>query len=226
MKIRFISCVLAGLVFETSVLKANDAFEFTVYRTLPGATVEERGDRIPAGVRVVPISATFHLDPTATTPEMTGSISNAVLEGGGPFELSVRSVSGVLLPGGSVRFSGDYLPATASGYFFDWTFAPSTNGELIWNGTSLWAGGHLWQIDISNLTLVPLPLLKISPVAGNAVEISWSSHFADHVLEHATHWIPTDWSTVTNAVVTRGDQLLILREHGESSQQYFRLRKP
>ncbi len=226
MKIRYPAGVLASLVFGASVLRADDAFEFTVYRTMPGATVEERGDRISAGVRVVPISATFHLDPTATTPEMTGLISNAVLEGGSPFELSVRSVSGVPLPGGSVRFTGDYLPAMDSGYFFDWTFTPSTNGELIWSGSSLWAGGHLWQIDISNLTLVPLPLLKISPVAGNAVEISWSSHFADHVLEQATHLIPTDWSTVTNAVVTRGDQLLIRRERGESSRQYFRLRKP
>src|SRR5437879_13852194 len=38
------------------------ALESGTYQTLPGATVEERGDRVPNGSRVVPLSATLKFD--------------------------------------------------------------------------------------------------------------------------------------------------------------------
>ena len=60
-----------------------------VYQTVPGATVEERGDRVPNRSRVVPLFATLAFDLSATEPSLTAVITNAVLEGGEPFSLTV-----------------------------------------------------------------------------------------------------------------------------------------
>jgi hypothetical protein len=80
------------------------------YQTLPGATVEERGDAVPNQSRVVPLSATLTFDLSTAPPSLVARISNAVLEGGAPFALTVRSSTGARVAfvsveaGASVRF--------------------------------------------------------------------------------------------------------------------------
>ena len=77
------------LVFEW---QACAALGSGIYETLPGATVEERGDRVPNGSRVVGLSATLTIDLGTAPPSLTAAIRNAVLEGGDPFALTVRIV--------------------------------------------------------------------------------------------------------------------------------------
>src|SRR6266550_8704804 len=84
---------------------AGAALESGVYQTVPGATVEERGDRVPNGSRVVPLFATLTFDLSAAEPSLTAVITNAVLEGGDPFALTVRSSSGARLVDGAYRFT-------------------------------------------------------------------------------------------------------------------------
>ncbi len=134
--------------------------ESGVYQTIPGSTVEERGDRVPNGSRVVPFSANVTFDLGAALPSLTAVIPNAVLEGGDPFALTVRSSSGAQLMDGTYQFTGDYLrdiyPAGTQ-YFFDWKFSTSTDGGVVWNGVTGWAGGHIWEVTISDIALVPEP---------------------------------------------------------------------
>jgi hypothetical protein len=139
---------------------ARAALESGVYQTLSGATVEERGDRVIGGSRIVPFSATLTFDLRASQPSLTAVIPNAVLEGGDPFQLTVRSSSGAQLADGTYRFMGDYLrdiSPSGTQYIFDWRFSTSTGGQTIWNGISGWAGGHIWQVTISDVTIVPEP---------------------------------------------------------------------
>src|SRR3989442_10796192 len=133
------------------------ALESGTYQTLPGATVEERGDRVPNGSRVVPLSATLKFDLGAAQPSLTAVISNAVLEGGDAFALTVHSSSGEKLMDGTYRFTGDYLGdiySSGTQYMFEWRFSTSTNGGVEWNGITGWGGGHAWYVTISNITLV------------------------------------------------------------------------
>src|SRR5262245_31152240 len=108
---------------------AGAALQSGDYRTLPDATVEERGDRVPGGSRIVPLSATLMFDLSTVPPSLTARISNAVLEGGDPFALTVRSDTGGRLADGTYRFTGDYLrdlEPSGTQYGFDWTFSTST----------------------------------------------------------------------------------------------------
>ena len=91
------------------VWPACAALESGVYQTVPGATVEERGDAVRSGSRVVPLSASLTFDLNGAQPSLTAVISNAVLEGGALFALTVRSSSGTRLSDGTYRFTGDYL---------------------------------------------------------------------------------------------------------------------
>jgi hypothetical protein len=207
---------------------ADAALESGVYQTLPGATVEERGDRVPNGSRVVPLCATVTLDLMAVPPALTALIPNAVLEGGDPFALTVRSSSGHQFADGTYRFTGDYLrdiyPAGTQ-YMFDWRFSASTNGQVVWNGATYWAGGHIWLVTISNITLVPQARLSIARVGAPSIQITWATNFTDHVLEYATNVPTAAWSTVTNAVSTVGDHRSVT-VYPDASQRLYRLRKP
>jgi len=136
------------------------ALESGVYQTIPGATVEERGDTVPNGSRIVPIFATLTFDLGPAQPSLTAVIPNAVLEGGDPFALIVRSSSGAKLVGDTYQFTGDYLRETnpsGTQYLFDWRFSTAGDGRIVWNGITQWAGGHIWQVTISDVTLVPEP---------------------------------------------------------------------
>src|SRR5262245_350037 len=62
-----------------------------VYQTPPDATVREWGDRVPNGSRMVPFFSTVRFDLSSSPPSLTGVITNAVLEGGAPFMLGIRS---------------------------------------------------------------------------------------------------------------------------------------
>src|SRR4029453_6922519 len=103
--------------------------------------------RVPNGRRVVPLFATLTFDLRAAEPLLRAVITNAVLEGGEPFALTVRSSSGAQFTNGEYRFTGDYLgeiEPVGTQYSFDWSFTTSTNGEVVWNGMTGWAGGHAW----------------------------------------------------------------------------------
>jgi len=204
------------------------ALESGVYQTPPGAIVEERGDRVPNGSRVMPFSATVTFDLSASPPTLTALMPNAVLEGADPFALTVRSVSGAQLIDGTYGFTGDYLrdisPASTQ-YLFEWRFSTSSDGRVVWNGVTGWAGGHIWQVTISDITLLPQARLSISWVGSASVQITWATNFADHVLECATSLPDAGWSTVTNAVDTAGDRLSVTVDT-DASKRFYRLHKP
>ena len=228
MKPRLTPAAAFGILVSLLAWPARAALESGVYQTLPGASVEERGDRVPNGNRVVPLGATVTLDLSATPPSLTAMIPNAVLEGGETFPLTIRSSSGVQLMDGTYRFMGDYLRElhpSGTQYLFDWRFSSSVDGQVVWNGINGWAGGHVWSVTISNLTLVPPARLSVSRMGAASVQITWATKFTDHVLEFATN-LPVDgWSTVTNAVSTIGDHLAVTVDAG-ASQRFYRLRKP
>jgi hypothetical protein len=199
-----------------------------VYQTFTGSTVLEWGVRVPNGSRNVPLFATLRFNFNAAQPLLSAEITNAVLEGGDAFRLTVRSSSGSQWSDGTYTFTGDYLGevnSSASQYLFDWRFSPSTNGQMTWNGTTDWAGGHAWYVVISNLTLVPVPWLTIERVDVAAAQVAWSTNFADHVLEFATGLPAVTWSPVTNAVSYAGDRASVTVDSSLSGL-FYRLRKP
>lgn len=209
-------------------LPACAALASGVYQTLSGATVREWGDRVPNGSRMVPLFATLRFDLTSTPPSLTAVMTNAVLEGGDPFALTIRSSSGSRLANGTYRFQGDYLREiypSGTQYGFDYQFSASTNGEVLWNGMDYWAGGHLWYVMISNITLVPVPWLDIAQVGPVSVQIAWATNFADHVLESTTRLPAPGWGTVTNAPVIAGERVSVTLDM-DVSIRFYRLRKP
>ena len=205
---------------------ASAALTSGTYQTLPNATVLEWGDRVPNRSRVVPFSALVTLELEVVPPAMTAAISDAVLEGGAPFALTVRSSSGTRQLDGAYRFTGDYLQAlypSGTQYGFNWSFSGSTNDEVVWNGITGWNGGHAWYVNISNLTLVLRPRLDIRP-AGDQITVSWPMTDSAYQLEQAAGLPSIDWSTVTNAVNVLADRFVVTVE-APAAQGYFRLRK-
>ena len=204
------------------------ALQNAVYQTSPVGIVREWGDRVPGNSRFVPLFATLTFDLQHSPPSFTGVITNAVLEGGNPFALTVRSSSGSRSPDGTYSFHGDYLgeiyPAGTQ-YLFDWHFSTTTNGGVIWDGTTYWSGGHLWFVNVTNLSMVLQPVLNISQEAGASVRIMWPTNFSDHVLESVTSLQSLSWGPVTNVPVTVGDQLSVTLTM-ETSECFYRLRKP
>lgn len=160
------------VVHVTLTPVAGAALESGVYYTVPGATVEEFGDRVAGGRRVVPMSAILTFDLDDGSSSLTAVIPNAVFEGGEPFELTVRSASAHRLPDGSYRFDGTYIPTPGLYYGFTWTFSTATDGSLRWNGSAGCACGHIWHVAISNVVIAPPPRLGITQV-GNMLEITW-----------------------------------------------------
>jgi hypothetical protein len=199
-----------------------------VYQTLPGATAHEWGDRVPDGSRMVPLFGTLRFDLSSAPPSLTAVITNAVLEGGDPFVLTLRSSSGSQLVDGTYEFMGDYLREiypSGTQYGFDYRFSASTNGEVLLNGMDYWAGGHLWYVMISNITLVPVPWLDIAHVGAVSVQIAWATNFADHVLEYTTSLPASSWGTVTDALSIVGERLSVTLDM-DVSNRFYRLRKP
>jgi len=175
---RRIALVLGLGFLLTLTSRACAALATGVYQTVAGATGEELGDRVPNRSRTVPLFATVTFDFSAVEPSLTAVITNAVLEGGDPFPLIVRSASGAKQVDGAYRFQGDYLRdiyPSGTQYLFDWRFSTSTNGEVVWNGTIDWAGGHLWYVTISNLTLVPVPWLNLARGPAGSIRITWAT---------------------------------------------------
>jgi hypothetical protein len=217
-----------GILVGVLAWPASAELETGVCQTVPGATVEERGERVPNGSRVLPLFATLTFDWMPAQPSLTAVITNAVLEGGEPFVLTVRSSSGTQLMDGTYRFTGDYLRdiyPSGTQYLFDWRFSTSTNGQVVWNGTTYWAGGHLWSVTISDITLMPRPWLRISAVGSASAQIAWATNFVDHILEYATNLPEAEWSTVTNTVTTVGDHLSVTVAP-DAPRRFYRLRKP
>jgi hypothetical protein len=216
-------CLAPGELAQAAIVSG-------VYRTVASATAEEFGDRVPGQTRVVPISAilTFQLD--TPEPSLMASISDAVLEGSAPFALEVRSAYGARRNDGSYWFTGDYLAditPTGTQYLFDWVFSETGDGQLLWNGITVWAGGHLWQVTVSNLTLVPdapQPHLEIA-VENAQLFVSWPASQAGYQLEQTASLTTPSWTNVTNAVVGTEGRLSITIDQ-INAQGFFRLRKP
>jgi hypothetical protein len=129
------------------------------YQTVPGSMVEEIGDHLTNGTpymgsptirhRFVPMTATLTFDFSGLSPTVTAVIHDAVFEGGPPFEATVSGV-GV---GNPLRFTGSYI-GPPEYYGFNWQFTPQADGSVLWNGSMGFAGGHLWQINVSDVMLV------------------------------------------------------------------------
>jgi hypothetical protein len=174
------------------------------------------------------MSATLMFDLRAPEPSLTAVITNAVLEGGDPFPLTVRNSLGLPLEDGAYRFTGDYLRdliPSGTQYLFDWSFSTSTNGDVVWNGTTAWAGGHAWYVAITNVALVPAASLSVARVGTGSVEMAWGTNFADYVLEYAGGLAASGWSPVTNVATSAGDRLAVTLEAG-GSNRFYRLRRP
>ena len=209
-------------------LHAFAALSSGVYQTPSGTTVREWGDRVPGGSRMVSLFATLRFDLNSAPPSLKAVVTNAVLEGGTPFNLNIRSLSGTRLTNGTYRFDGDYLREiypSGTQYGFDYRFSITTNGEVQWDGTDYWAGGHLWYVTISNIALVPVPWLDIAHVAPSSVQISWASNFADHVLDSTTNSLTSGWGAVTNPRIAVGDRISVDLDMDLPSR-FYRLRKP
>lgn len=175
MRQRLIPAAALSILVGLLARPARAALESGVYETVPGTTVEERGDRVLNGIRVVPLFATLTFDLSGTEPSLTAVITNAVLEGGDPFRLTVRSAFGARLTDGTYYFRGDYLQdiyPSGTQYGFDWRFSTSTNGGVLWNGITGWEGGHIWYFTMSNLTLVAVPWLNIVPAGAASVQMT------------------------------------------------------
>ncbi len=217
-------CVVAIPVLVGSL---QAAFESGVFKTVAGATVQEWGDGVVSGSRVVPISATVTLELSGAVPTMTAFITNAVLEGGEPFVLRVRSSDGYVLAGGGYGFTGDYLGqmyAEGTQYVFDWRFTESADGRVIWSGFVYWAGGHIWQLAISDVRLEPQAKLKIAYLGAGEVRISWGVQFPEYVLEFAGSADGLGWSSVTNLVVVEGGRFEVIVGVG-GARGFYRLRQ-
>jgi hypothetical protein len=198
------------------------------YQTLPGTTVTEHGERVTNGSRVVPFSATVTLDLAPAPPTLFASIRNAVLEGGQLFALTVHSSSGSQQPDGSYRFGGDYLRdlyPNGTQYLFDWRISTRTNGDVVWNGNIYWAGGHIWYVTISNLTLAPAPWLDIGRTGPASVQLTWATNFGDYVLESAGDLPALTWNTVTNVATNTGARISVAVDTG-ATNTFYRMRRP
>ena len=88
-----------------------------------------------------------------------------------------------------------------------------------------WAGGHLWYVMISNITLVPVPWLDIAHVGSASVQIAWATNFADCVLESTASLSAPGWGTVTNAPIIAGERVSVTVDV-DVSNRFYRLRKP
>src|SRR5947199_7191290 len=109
MRQRLMPLAAFGILVDLLAWPACAALASGVYQTVPGATVEERGDRVPNRSRVVPLFATLASDLSGTEPSLTAAITNAVLEGGEPLSLTVRSSTGTPLMTGTYRVTADYF---------------------------------------------------------------------------------------------------------------------
>jgi len=83
--------------------------------------------------------------------------------------------------------------------------------------------GGWWAID--NVMLVRRKFLRIVREGATSVQITWSTNFADHVLESATSSPAAGWNTVTNAADVVGDHLAVTVGM-DASKRFYRLRKP
>jgi subtilisin-like proprotein convertase family protein len=213
-----------SLILETAPAPAVGLASGT-YQTIPGAIAVESGGQVPNGSRVVSLTATLTFDLSATPPSMTAVMDDAVLEGSDPFPLTVRSSLGARMADGTYRFTGDYLAEanpSIPGYFFNWTFSASSEGDVLWNGLTDWSGGHLWYVGITNVTLVSRPKLGITR-EGSQITITWPG--TGYQLQGAASLPASSWDNVTNAVdITNTGSSVTLEATG--AQRYFRLRKP
>lgn len=231
MKLLLKPSVVCGLLVGQLAWPAAAALQSGTYQTPPGTMAEERGDRVPGGIRQIPLSAKLTLDLNANPPSVTAVLSNAVLEGGEPFKLTVRSSSGGRLSDGTYQFSGDYLqdlyPAGTQ-YAFDWKFSQSNSGPATWEGAIFWTGGHIWQITLPNTPLqmqAPQPSLQIARQGAGSAEVTWPSQFTDYVLEYNAELPAGEWKAVPTAPVTVGDRLSVTVPT-DASSRFYRLRKP
>jgi hypothetical protein len=209
---------------------AAAALQSGTFLTAPGATAVEFGDRVQGETRTVPVTAALTFNLESIPPSLTAVLTNAVLEGGAPFVLTVRSDHAWQLSDGTWRFQGDYLKdiqPSGSQYLFDWRFSTAPDGRLVWNGTSGWAGGHIWMITLDDLTLTPDTLGPQLQLAGNGPQLTltWPALYQGWRLEQSAGLHADGWSPVEQSVTLTGESYAVTVP-GTASRAFFRLRKP
>jgi hypothetical protein len=222
--------VFALFFYSMLVSPLLAALDSGIYQTSPGATVEEHGDAVPNGSRVVPFSAVLTFDLNAAPPSLTAVISNAVLEGGNPFAPTVRSSFGTQLMDGSFDFSGDYLLdlyPSGSQYGFDWKFSPSTNRGVVWNGITGWEGGHIWYVAISNISVVSKPIIERTERDGDSMRFQFTGEPPyDYTVEFTDSLIATNWlSLATYRAKIEAIQVVVTNAFANAQTRFFRVRK-
>ena len=223
----------ASSAFSVKVNALASPLESGNYQTLPGATVEERGDAVPNRSRVVPLSATLTFDLSAAPPSLTAVISNAVLEGGEPFALTVLSSSGFRLNDGTYRFTGDYLrdiQPSGTQYEFDWTFSASTNGQVMWSGTTFWAGGHIWLVTFSDIAMnavVSPPVIDRIERDGNSIRFHLTGpQLYDYTVEFTDSLSPPNWQALARyRAKLEPIDVVVTNSFTNAQARFFRVRQ-
>jgi hypothetical protein len=203
---------------------ARDPVEPDVYRTMPGAVVDEGG----TGNRIVPISATLTFDFSTMPPSLTAVMPNAVLEGRAPSPPDGTKLLRVPAHQRDLQVFGRLPSGALPSRVPIWIrlgllHAGGRSCGVEWNSLLEWRA-YLVPF-FSNLALLPQAQLRLTRVGATTVQASWRTNFSDYVLECAST-LPNDgWSIVTNIPTTTANRLSVTLDM-ETPQRFYRLRKP
>jgi hypothetical protein len=82
-----------------------------------------------------------------------------------------------------------------------------------------------YGLGIDDVAVTPVSRLSVERLGGNLALVTWSTNFADSLLEYATCVSGTNWWPVTNGVSHSGERASVVFET-TSERRFFRLRKP
>lgn len=87
-------------------------------------------------------------------------------------------------------------------------------------------GGNNFFYDSTGIqaTLTSSPKLNVQSISGGQVQFSWSTNFGGFNLESATNLTAPAWTTVTNVLISQGQQFTVTVD-ATLPQQFFRLHK-
>ena len=217
---------LLAVTFVTVVSSAVSAdfgsLESRSYQTAAGATIQEFTEPPPAQPRMLPFAATVTFDLESQPHSLTATIHNAVLERGEPLSLTVKSRTFYKLSDGSYRFDGYYIPD--SQYLFSWIFSTNANGRILWNGQVFWAGGHIWELEISDVPIHPVAKLDVDS-AGGQIIVSWATADTGYRLQQTASLEPPAWSWIDKTPTIVGNRFTLSLELN-STTAFFRLQRP
>ena len=216
----FLAVTIVALV-SSAVSADLGSLESRSYQTAAGATMQEFTEPPPAQPRTVPFAATVTFDLESEPPSLTATIHNAILERGEPFSLTVKSRTFYKLSDGSYRFDGYFIPD--SQYLFSWIFSTNANGRILWNGQAFWAGGHIWELGISDVPIDPVAKLDVE-MAGGQIIVSWATADTGYRLEQTANLESPAWSLIDQIPEIVGTRFTVSLDN--STATFFRLRRP